>query len=190
MRKWLRLSVLTLGILASITAGSARAGQIWTDIDGDGMPGDKVFGQTSDTFLIDIWVDSQSFSFTWFQAAIEIGTGNFAGPGTVIAPCTGSFTDNGSIVLVSGAACGTLTGVLKVGSFFMHVNDDCLTCATPIIEGGEVEGGTVVCDGDVSRLENGGSVFCFTSAGSDCVDCDAPTATDETTWGAVKGLYR
>lgn len=177
-------------VLSLALVGSALAGQIWTDLDGDGLPGGTVFGETSDTFEVDIWIDSQSFSFTEFQAAIDIGSANFAGPATVLAGCTGETVDGGSTIIVSGKECATMSGVIKVGSFFMHINDDCVVCPIPIIEDVETPGKEAPCFGDTSRLVSPTGLFCFSTAGNDCVDCNAPTATDETTWGSLKGLYR
>lgn len=181
------VALATAGILA--VAGAAGAGQIWTDLDGDGLPGDVVFGEPSDQVLVDVWLDSQSFEWTQFQVAVDVGDADYVAPGAVLPPCAPTFASMPGLVIVTGSGCGLQHGVQKVAAFTIHLNS-CVTCPLPLIQDGEIAGGSATCAGDVSRLVNGPTVLCFTTAGGDCARCDAPTASESRTWGEVKGLYR
>ncbi len=182
-----RLGVASALILA--VSSPAFAGQIWTDVNGDGLPGDKVFGQPSDNVTVDVWIDSQSFVFSEFQAVIDIGTANFVAAAPLPLPCTGGTVSSPPVVIAQGTGCPGLHGVLKVARFTIHIND-CVTCPTPLIKDGESPSKSLTCTGQVSRLIGSGNIFCFSTFGFDCVECDAPSANENKTWGRVKGLYR
>lgn len=73
LRRLLRLSRICAPLVVSL-ATVAQAGQIWTDGDGDGLPDEgnlPGFIQVSDLVSVDVWLDSQSFVWTYFQAWVE-----------------------------------------------------------------------------------------------------------------------
>ena len=182
-----RLAVASMLVIA--VSSSAFAGQIWTDVNGDGLPGDKVFGQASTLATVDVWIDSQSFVFTGFQTVIDIGTANFVSAAPPTLPCAGATQSFPPVVITSGLSCPGLHGVLRVASFTIHLNE-CITCPTPLIKDGELVSKSMTCTGQVSRLIGGGNTFCFSTFGFDCLECDVPSATEPASWGRVKGLYR
>jgi hypothetical protein len=188
MGSWLSRGVVAVLTTAALS-GTAFAGQIWTDIDGDGLPGDQIYGQVSDNVLVDVWIDSQSFAFTQFQVVVDIGGADFVGGGAVLPPCAKNFLFLQPLVIAQGTLCGPQHGVLKAASFTVHIKD-CVTCFVPVIQDSEFGGGSTTCGGDTSRLVNGPATFCFQTAGFDCMRCDLPTASESVRWGKVKGLYQ
>jgi len=182
-----RLAITATLILAM--SSSALAGQIWTDVNGDGLPGDKVFGQPSTLATVDVWIDSQSFVFTSYQTVIDIGSANFVAAAPLPVPCSGGTISSPPVVITQGSGCPGLHGVLRVARFSIHLNE-CITCPTPLIKDGELVSKSMTCTGEVSRLIGGGNVFCFSTFGFDCLECDVPSATEDASWGRVKGLYR
>ncbi|MFN0149832.1 MAG: hypothetical protein ACKVU1_03855 [bacterium] len=64
--------LLTALTLSSITVTDARAGQIWTDGNGDGLPDTSPLTLPPNTDVtIGLWVDAQSFTWTNYLAYIE-----------------------------------------------------------------------------------------------------------------------
>ncbi len=67
-----RIILAVVTAIALIVPTTALAGQIWTDGDGDGLPDQaKLFVFPSTNLTVDVWIDTQSYAFTYFQTWIE-----------------------------------------------------------------------------------------------------------------------
>ena len=175
------LSILAVAMLQA----AAFAGQIWTDGNGDGQPdvGPKFIAPASTNVTVDVWVDTQSFAFTYFSAFIQRN------------PCLTLV--NGSYVITGGTTFPLNTfehplragfggsgfcnrhGVILIGRLTYHVDTPLNCCVVPWIDG---------ADAPYSLLGSAGGYQFFTSAYGSCYQF--PTSTEPTSWGNIKGLYQ
>lgn len=65
-------------LAAVVSANPVAAGQVWLDANGDGLPDPNglQFIFPSDHLTVDIWVDTQSFTFTGYRVTVDRGNWN------------------------------------------------------------------------------------------------------------------
>ncbi len=186
MRSALAL-VLVLGFFAALqlAPASARAGQVWTDGDGDGLPDTSPLGSVpiGADVTVDVWIDSQSFVWTDFVVFIErgdcLGFVNYGRRGC--ADCTFP-PDNVSNPTATGIAYYGVPGqhgVSSLGFLTFRKNSVGRCCATPIIDVNNPFGTFSVLGSQTSYL-------LFQTASGSCWDAP-PSGTEPTSWGGVKG---
>ncbi len=75
-------------------------------------------------------------------------------------------------------------GVIHLGRLIFHIETDSNCCVVPIFD---------LSDAPYSILGNNpqSSYQAFQSASGTCTECnDCTSATERTTWGTIKGIYR
>ncbi len=188
----MRRVITTLFILAvAILPTAAFAGQIWTDGDGDGLPdAAKFVGRLpSDLVTVQVWIDTQSYAFSYFQAWIERApcltfvSATYAITGTTNTIPVDNFTHpQRTGISGTGAVQPGRHGVVLIGSITFHIETIANCCVNPIIDLGNPP---------YSILGNNpqGTYQAFQSASGTCYDGPV-VGTEDKSWGAIKGLYR
>ncbi len=182
------LTLLIAAVVASLAAG-ASAGQIWTDGNGDGLP-DAVsfYGDLPSTNVsVDVWIDTQSYAFTYFQGWIERQPGcmTFVGGSYDISGGTNvpidTFTHPARVGL-GGTGYQDRHGVILLGRLTYHLESISSCCVVPIIDLGNPP---------YSILGNNpqGTYLTLKSYSGSCWENDGD-ATERKSWGAIKGIYR
>lgn len=183
----MRRLITSLFIIAvAMLPAAAFAGQIWTDGDGDGLPdGAKFIAEPSAVVSVDIWIDTQSFVFTYFQCWVErqqcltFQSGQYTITGGT--PDVIDTFSNPNATGFTGSGFANLHGVIKVARATFHIDLPGNCCVFPIIEYPNPFGTT-------SILGAGTAYQLFTTFGRTC--WGPPIANEETSWGAIKGLYQ
>jgi hypothetical protein len=176
----------TLFLLAlALAPASVFAGQVYTDGNGDGLPDGAPFtAAASAQVTVDIYMDSQSFAWTNYQAWIERLNVSYAshtyaaGNGT---PFPIDNFSNPSATGFAGSGAPNRHGLVLIGSLTVHKDVDGLACLTPIID-------TANPYGTLCIVATTSDYRIFQTAHGSC--WDGQNATEETNWGAIKGLYQ
>ncbi len=153
-----------------LIATPAVAGQVWTDANGDGLPDERsIFSVPSVIGSADIWVDTQSFTFTAFRITIE--RSDYVS--TVAAAYWISGGSNAPIdstsrpksLIFSGSGYNA-HGVTRISRIDVHVDQFFPGCAPFVSPSIDVQ------DAFVCRLTSGGGTqqFLFQTASSSYMD--------------------
>jgi hypothetical protein len=134
------LRILSATIALVILFGTAHAGQIWTDQNGDGLPdgGDLVLVAPSTNVTVGVWIDAQSFAWTNFLAYIEWS-------GLCISYVSASYViSGGSNFPIDdfshprgvgfGGSGYSQGGIDHIGNVTLHISSPLGCCVTPIID--------------------------------------------------------
>jgi hypothetical protein len=185
----MRRLITTVFMFALVMAPAAVfAGQVWTDGNGDGLPDvANQNRQPSDLVTVDVWIDSQSFQWTYYQAWIErdpcfvsatgvyvvTGGSNFPLDMDVSRPMTAGFAGSGF----------NRHGAVLVGRLTAHyAGSPAKCCFRPVINIEDPYG--------VFSIVGAGTAYLtFATASGTCVQ-RPPQSTEATTWGAIKGIYQ
>ena len=134
-----RLLSVTLVAALFALCGSAHAGQIWTDGNGDGLPDGTLFtAPPSTNVTVGVWIDAQSFNWTNFLAYIEWS-------GDCISYVSAQYVVGGVAqfpiddfshprAIGFGGSGGNGSGVTHIGNMTLHINTAVACCVTPIID--------------------------------------------------------
>lgn len=181
------LSLAAWGAL--LTPAPLSAGSIWTDGDGDGLPDPHGLSGASpgDEIAVDVWIDTQSFVFTYFQAWVERDKNlRFLDAVVTLSGGAADTVDtfsNPDATGLTGAYFAPRQGVLKVGRM-RYVWVDGASCAVrPLTE----YGGTW---GTFSVLGMGPHFFLFDASGGTSWAVFPEPARPAVDWGTTKGIAR
>ncbi len=186
------LWVLSVALVLSMpVVAFGQAPRCWTDAAPfDGLP-DAVpisVGNNQDV-IVDIYQDSDSFNWTYYQAWIQRDAGlsfvsgtytitggtNFPLDNDVSRPSTTGFTGFGF----------NRHGQALIGRLTLHTNVSGMQCANPVVDPADPFG--VFCV--LGTQPTSYALFTGVNSGT-CWDVSGGTSTQPTTWGQVKGLYR
>lgn len=192
MRRSLGISIVALMLACPVMAFAASA---WFDTNSDGLPGpDGNIAAVGQPAVFDVYEDSESFSWTNYQIYFTLRPcfTNLASEGLVVTNrITGGtnfpddpVTDPNALGL-AGFGFPNYHGVHRIASVSSPSLQDCEPngCVTPLTD------------------PNSGGPFCVLGAGSAyalfnpatsppvCFTIGS-TATEATTWGQVKGIFR
>ena len=183
----MRRMITILFILAvAMLPAAAFAGQIWTDGNGDGLQDSgKFIAPPSTNVTVGVYIDTQSFNFSYFQGWIQRAPClSFVSGTYVISGGTNFPIDNFTHPQrtgLAGSGYPNRHGIIFLGNLVFHVETPLNCCVVPSIDGG---------DAPYSILGNnatGGYQF-FTSAFGTCFEF--VNSTEPTSWGNIKGLYQ
>ncbi len=196
-----RLITMVFLLALALAPASVFAGQIWTDGNGDGLPDchfndpycnvhcpapqNHLERRDSDLITIDVYLDSQSFQWTNYQAWVQRdGCFQFVSGQYRVTGGTNFPLDNVSNPNATGFAGFGFNqhGVVLVGTLTVHYNGLVKWCLWPIIEIDNPYG-------TFSVLGTTSSYFLFNTRCGTCV-APPPSSTEPTTWGAIKGIYQ
>jgi hypothetical protein len=185
----MRRLMTTVLLALAITPATAFAGQIWTDANGDGLadPADPFPASVSDNVTVRIFFDSQSFTWTNFQAWLEWQPGltfNLAGSGYDVAGGTNFPIDTFSrpnSVGFAGFGFQGIHGISMVAHAQFHIDATFRVCALPIINPEDPYG-------VFSILGTQSTYFLFQTGQGSC--WQSPVSTSPATWGKIKGIYQ
>ena len=136
MRRFLSMTI-TVALLA--LSGSAYAGQIWTDGNGDGLPDSGPLPATPSTNVtIGVWIDAQSFNWTNYLTYVEWTANCFSyiSASYVITGGSNFPIDNFSHPRAIGFGGSGFNegGVDHIGNYVLHLNLPTSCCVSPIID--------------------------------------------------------
>jgi hypothetical protein len=162
--------VAVLTVALSFPAPRSFAGQVWTDANGDGLPDNRsYFSVPSDLLSVDIWLDTQSFTFTSFRVTVErsgpvsTAAASYWISGGSNSPIDSTSRPNSLIYSGSGYSAH---GVTRIGLLVVHPDQffpGCAPFVSPIID---------AQDAFACRLTSGGGSqqFYFQTASSSYMD--------------------
>jgi len=134
-----------IGLLAPlllVATASTHAARIWTDANGDGLPdADSVFaGAPNDVVGVDLWIDSEGFTFANYQAWIERPAGSSFVSAEYFISGGSNFPIDGfsnpSATGLAGFGFADLSGVSRIGRLSFQLGTGEGPCATPIVDAG------------------------------------------------------
>lgn len=180
-------SALVFALVAC--AGAAFGGQVWTDANGDGVADTApITTAVSSNIVIDLWMDSQSFTFTAYNIWAEwSGLSYVAGSATnLVTGCGNDPNDTFSHpqgIGFAGSICNPPKhGVLLVGRFTLHVD------GFPSEVHGLIDPNSPF--NVFSLISSPGGYMLFETSGRSTFIPDVPDATEDRSWGEIKGLYK
>lgn len=183
----MRRLITTLFVLSvALLPAAAFAGQIWTDGNGDGAPDvGPLPGVPSQVVTVDVWLDTQSFTFTSFQAwtqydpqcaQYQSGQVTLAGGVPDIIDTFSNPRGRG----MTGSGYAPTHGVVRIGSLSFHLSAvPC--CVSPITDTSNPYGTFSIISGTTTYL-------LFSTASGTC--WGQLDSTEPTSWGNIKGLYQ
>lgn len=211
MARWALVLIIVAASLlnfAGLAAAQLNNANIWIDRNSDGLP-DTGHGNanTGVATAFDVWVNSNAYQFTYFNVFVKWGT---YGP-PVVAYYD---TTRSQITVTPNAALGgapdpfdnfsnpcaigqSISGMpVKVGTqklfsatlkpnFVGTINDT--ACVTPLVVASE----PFYTFSILNNVPAG--MYCTFDGGvvtPSCFTINPPSATEQTSWGSVKGLYR
>ncbi len=179
-----------LGLLFALPAscGSAHAATVWTDADGDGLPDTGTFPtSTGSTVTVDVWIDSESFTWTNFIVFVNRGSNiDAAGGGYYISSTDGvnfpvdTFTNPEATGL--GGIFYDNHGLERIGYIGARPRVPGVFCLSPIIDPEPY--------GEFSHLGTQSGYSLFGTSDNTCYDATPSTASLLVSWGTLKALYR
>jgi hypothetical protein len=182
----MRKLTTTLFLLALALAPAAVfAGQIYTDANGDGLAdvGPILGVPASQNVTVDVYIDSQSFTWTNYQAWVARVGVSYVSHAYVVAPGTNFGIDNFSNPNATGMGGLGFNkhGVVLIGSITFHKDVQGMACVQPILD---------IADpyGTFSIIATTSDYRLFATASGSC--WNDINATEEKSWGAIKGLYQ
>jgi hypothetical protein len=173
--------LVALVLLVSLTSSPARSREIWTDANGDGLPdGGAMALAVGDTARLDLWFDSDALNWDGYYlylgwprgAFLWTDAGFYEGVDTWLFDVTWYPDTLGLINFIPGGS-----GVYRAAWIELRREVPELSCVEPLL-------------GVWSRLRAGGEDYPFSKGHASCFEAAPPTATQPTTWGGIKGLYR
>src|SRR5262245_27777386 len=184
-----RLMTTVFLFALALAPATVFAGQIWTDANGDGLadPAVPFPASVSDNVTVRIFFDSQSFTWTNFQAWAEWQTGltfNMAGSGYDISGGTNFPIDTFShpnAVGFAGFGFSAIHGVSLVAHAQFHIDVPTMVCVHPIINVEDPYG-------VFSILGTQSTYYLFQTAQGSC--WQNPVSAEAKSWGQIKGIYR
>lgn len=209
MKRWHSLVALGWVILLPALAWSAcpSVGQtrgdcdIWIDTNGDGLPGPNMAVDLNAFVTFRIYIDAKDFSFTYFQAWVSngpnAGTQYFSRDTADIDYTTGIagaspdpvdfFTNPTALGFTSsgfGAQAGGVRLLATVTTKAIRQTPSFQACIDPMVD--PYDG-----YGTFSTIGQGVVFSLFCDAAIDSAGCYGigDTATEETSWGQIKGLF-
>lgn len=171
-------------------AGAANAGQIWTDGDLDGLPdATPLTAGPGDTVSVDIYVDSQSFTWTgfivfveWDPTAISYLSATYMIVGGTNFPLD-TFTHPNAVGW-GGFGYGS-SGVDLIGAASFRIDAD-PGCVEPIIDYyNPYQAYSVLISGTTSFLFQTETRTCWTESATGV----RSASTQDATWGRIKRLF-
>ena len=190
MRRTLRILIAALVLSNS---GAAFGALGYTDGNADGLPDvGNISAALNAEVTFRVYVDTESFSFTNFQAWIERGTAfSFVGATYVISGGGGANfpIDNFTNPTATGFSGFNYTspaqhGLLQIGTLTVQAISSGVQCVTVISD-------PLNPYQTFSVLGTPSTYALFTGANAGtCYDVGGGTSTEITSWGAVKGLFR
>jgi hypothetical protein len=190
MRRSLWVLAVALFLLTPVAA-FGQTPKCWTDSSPfDGLPdvGTISVGNNQDV-VVDVYQDSGTFVWTYYQAWIErdagldfvsgtytiTGGSNFPLDMDVSRPATTGFAGSGF----------NRSGTYLVGRLTLHTDGSGTQCADPLVDINDPYGVFCIVGAGVAYATFQGGANSGT-----CWNVGGGTSTEETTWGQIKGLYR
>ncbi len=187
----------TLGILIAALVlsnpGAAFGALGYTDGNGDGLPdAGNLTAALNEQKTLRVFVDTESFSFTGYQAWVDRGTAFSHVSGTYVISGGGGSNfpiDTFSNPTATGFSGFNYTspmqhGLLEIGTLTVQANASGVNCLSMISDPGNPYQTFSVLLAGVDY-----ALFTGNNQGT-CYDVGGGTSTEPTTWGAVKGLFR
>ena len=173
-----------------LAAPSVRAVPIWVDADGDGLPEppDEILAaEPGDIVTVDIWVDSQSFSWTNFQVWLDRGPTLAFTDGAYLARGGNNFPfDNFTIPTATGIGGFGFVGqhgVSLLARLSLRKTWPGLSTLSFLIDPNDPRE-------NFSLLGTRGGYFLFERGEGARWQSGSDAAGGEKGWGLVKGLYK
>ena len=178
-------SALVFALVAC--ASAAFGGQAWTDANGDGQPDTApIVAPASTNLTVDLWIDSQSFTYTSYNIWAEWtgGLSRIGGGVNQVAGCSNDPNDTFSHprgIGFAGSVCNPAKhGIARIATFQLHV-DAIPANVHPIIDAENTYN-------VFSLLSSPGGYMLFQTASG--TNIAGPSATEDKSWGEIKGLYK
>ena len=184
----------------ALTGDLAVGATVWTDRNGDGLPDSGVSSIAVGTeFTVDVWIDSETFTWTNYLVYIEHASGAFKRRDANYWVQGANFPVD-RFSHPRGFGFGgygyNTSGTTKIGwATFKFLGSISSKCISPIIDVNNSYG--VFCQlgsGESYALFSTGSTSCYKTqagGGGAKVGDDGTIAAEEgSSWGRVKGLFR
>jgi hypothetical protein len=196
MRHSLGISIIALVLACPLTASAQGLASQWFDTNGDGLPGPNGVVEINTNATFDVYQDSNSFTWTNFQAWMILRP--------FFSNATGQFTVSNRL------AGGThfpddnfshpdALGLAGFGFANLHGTNRIATVSTRALQLAPNFG---ACISSLTDINNPYGVFCVIGTQTAynlfdpatcpdlCYTINTGTATENQSWGAVKGLFR
>lgn len=172
---------------------------MWIDTDGDGAPGPNQTVALNASVTVDVYIDTESFAFTSFQAWVDLGDGGgfYFSRDTadvdVTFRITGGVPDvvdtfsNPTAIGFTGSGYLSQMGVIRVATLVTKAIRNAPSfsgCIAPIVDYANPSGTFSI----VSAATY--AVFCTGVVTSGCYTIGGGNSTENTTWGGVKSLFQ
>lgn len=132
----MRLGLALAPFLGIVCAGSATAGSVWLDRNGDGLPDPGCDFAPGFEMQVNVWIDTEAFTFTAFQITIEDEGLRVIEADYTISGGTNAAIDSTSrpsSIIFAGSGY-TSQGILQIGTIRYELEFDLCSIARPIID--------------------------------------------------------
>ena len=186
MRRSLGFSIVVL-VLACPIMAVAQNPVVWLDATGDGLPdGSPGVASLGQNVNFDIWFNTDSYTWTGYQAWVSRGAAFSFVSGTYIISGGTNFTidnfSNPTATGFSGFGYPGQHGTMRISNLVLRTALTGLRCAVPIIDSADPYATFCV-------LSTALTYRLFANSSGTCWDVSSGTATQASTWGQIKGLF-